>query len=138
MGTKVIRFDDLTGHEGDQVTEVEGTIAETAFKLDLAPDTLDALRKALIDHDPVGLALLLPRPAQPTAVGRTDDDWVLVDGIYYQRARPHARKVKDEYSASRIAGGWAVPGGRPAPGPGPPMRERRHDGPARPQPAQGH
>ena len=100
MGTKVIRFDDLTGHEGDQVTEVEGTIAETAFKLDLAPETLDALRKALIDHDPADLALLLPRQAPATAMGRTDeDDWVLVDGIHYQRARPHVRKVKDQYSA---------------------------------------
>jgi len=100
MGTKIIKFDDLTGHEGDQVTEVDGTIAETTFKLDLAPETLDALRKALIDHDPADLALLLPRQAPAAAVGRTDeDDWVLVDGIRYQHARPHVRKIKDQYSA---------------------------------------
>ena len=100
MGTKIIRFDDLTGQEGDQVTEVEGTIAESTFKLDLAPVTLDALRKALIDHDPTDLALLLPRQGPTAATSRTDgDDWVLVDGIRYQRARPRARKIKDEYSA---------------------------------------
>jgi hypothetical protein len=93
MGTNVTRFDDLTGQEGDQVTEVEGTIAETTFKLDLAPATLDALRKALIDHDPADLALLLPRKAPATAIGKTDeDDWVLVDGIRYQRAQPHVRE----------------------------------------------
>jgi len=100
MGAKVTRFDDLTGQEGDQVTEVEGTIAETAFKLDLAPETVHALRKALIDHDPADLALLLSRQAPATATGRADDDdWVLVDGIRYQRARPHVRKIKDQYSA---------------------------------------
>jgi len=99
MGTKIIRFDDLTGQEGDQVTQVEGTIAESTFKLDLAPVTLDALRKALIDHDPTDLALLLSRPAPATATSRTDDgEWVLVDGIRYQRARPRVRKIKDEYS----------------------------------------
>ena len=101
MGTKVIRFDDLTGQEGDQVTEVEGTIAETTFKLDLAPETLDALRKALIDHDPADLALLLPRKAPATAIGKTDeDDWVLVDGIRYQRRTTAcAGNIMDEYSA---------------------------------------
>jgi hypothetical protein len=100
MGTKTIRFDDLTGQEGDQVTEVEGTIAESTFKLDLAPVTLDALRKALIDHDPTDLAQLLSRQAPAaTAKSRTDDaDWVMVDGIRYQRPRPHVRKFKDEYS----------------------------------------
>jgi len=87
MGTKIVRFDDLTGQEGDQVTEVEGTIAKSSFKLDLAPVTLDALRKALIDHDPADLALLLPRQAPATGTSRAGgDDWVLVDGIRYQRA----------------------------------------------------
>jgi len=87
MGTKIIRFDDLTGQEGEQVTEVAGTIAESSFKLDLAPVTLDALRKALIDHDPADLALLLPRQAPAAATSRADgDEWKLVDGIRYQRA----------------------------------------------------
>jgi len=99
MGTKIIRFDDLTGQECDEVTEVEGTIAESAFKLDLAPGTLDALRRTLIDHDPAGLALLLsPQTPAATAKSRTDDDteWVMVDGIRYQRERPRAQKIKDE------------------------------------------
>ena len=98
MGTKIIRFDDLTGLKGDEVTEVEGTIAGSAFKLDLAPGTLDALRRALIDHDPTGLALLLSRETPgATAKSRTDDtEWVMVDGIRYQRERPRARKIKDE------------------------------------------
>jgi len=62
---------------------------------------LDALRKALIDHDPADLALLLPPQARAAAIDRTDeDDWVLVDGIQYQRARPHVRKIKGQYSAS--------------------------------------
>ena len=100
MGTKIIRFDDLTGQEGNEVTEVEGTIAESTFKLDLAPGTLDALRRALIDHDPTGLARLLSRQipaATAKSKSKTDDtEWVMVDGIRYQRERPRFQKIKDE------------------------------------------